>query len=122
VYCALDFGHELAVKKGITRTSAGFLSLGKWLEGSIVVIGNAPSALLSVCDMAKQGIRPGLVIGVPVGFVNAAESKEMLRTLDVPSISTEGARGGTPVAVSAMNEVIIMYSEAGDDKGPCDGV
>ncbi|WP_346430081.1 precorrin-8X methylmutase [Methanocella conradii] len=120
VYCALDFGLDMAVGRGITRTSAGFLSLGKRLEGSIVVIGNAPSALLSVCDMVRHGIRPGLIIGVPVGFVNAADSKALLRTLDVPSISTEGTRGGTPVAVAALNEIIIMYGEACHDKGPCD--
>lgn len=111
VLCALDSGEGLAASRGITRTSAGFLSLDKLLEGSIVVIGNAPSALLSVCDMAMRGIIPALIVGTPVGFVNAAESKELLRTLGVPSISTMGTRGGTPVAVAAMNEIIIMYGE-----------
>jgi precorrin-8X/cobalt-precorrin-8 methylmutase len=74
------------------------------------VIGNAPSALLVVCDLIRQGSRPALVIGIPVGFVNAAESKEVLRTLDVPSISTEGTRGGTPVAVAALNEIITIFA------------
>jgi len=75
------------------------------------VIGNAPSALLAVCDMVRHGIRPALVIGTPVGFVNAAESKEVLRTLPVPSVSNEGTRGGTPVAVAAMNECITIHAE-----------
>src|SRR5208337_3361640 len=54
--------------------------------------GNAPSALLTVCAMIKEDIRPAVVIGTPVGFVNAAESKALLRTLDISSISTEGTR------------------------------
>jgi precorrin-8X/cobalt-precorrin-8 methylmutase len=112
VICALDFGEKLAMSEGMTRTSAGFISLEKQLEGSIVVIGNAPSALLAVCDMIGHGIVPALVVGTPVGFVNAAESKELLRTLDVPSVSTEGTRGGTPIAVATINEIVIMYSEA----------
>lgn len=111
VLCALDFGAGIAQERGITRSSAGFLALREKLAGSIVVIGNAPSALLSLCGMVKEGIRPAVIIGVPVGFVNAAESKELLRTTDVPSISTEGTRGGTPIAVAAMNECITIFIE-----------
>jgi precorrin-8X/cobalt-precorrin-8 methylmutase len=111
VLCALDFGAEIAQEQGITRSSAGLLALSEKLAGSIVVIGNAPSALLALCEMIKAGIRPAIIIGAPVGFVNAAESKELLRTSDVPSISTEGTRGGTPVAVAAMNECITIFIE-----------
>jgi precorrin-8X/cobalt-precorrin-8 methylmutase len=111
VLCALDFGAEIAQEQGITRSSAGLLALREKLAGSIVVIGNAPSALLSLCEMIKTGIRPAVIIGVPVGFVNAAESKELLRTTDIPSISTEGTRGGTPIAVAAMNECITIFIE-----------
>ena len=111
VLCALDFGAEIAQDRGITRSSAGFLALREKLGGSIVVIGNAPSALISLCGMVKEGICPAVIIGAPVGFVNAAESKELLRTTDVPSISTEGTRGGTPVAVAAMNECITIFIE-----------
>ena len=92
ILCALDFGGEIAREKGITRSSAGFIALKDQLAGSIVVIGNAPSALLTVCGMIREGIRPAVVIGAPVGFVNAAESKAVLRSLDIPSISTEGTR------------------------------
>jgi len=111
VICALDFGADIAKEREITRSSAGFLALKERLPGSIVVIGNAPSALLSVCAMVKDGVRPAAIIGAPVGFVNAAESKEVLRTIDIPSVSTEGTRGGTPVAVAALNECITMYIE-----------
>ena len=108
---ALDHGADLARSRGITRTSAGFLSLAPRISGAIVVIGNAPSALQVVCDMVRNGRMPAVVIGTPVGFVNAAESKAFLRTLDVPSISTEGTRGGTPVAVAALNEIITIFGE-----------
>lgn len=104
-------GDDMAVSKGITRTSAGILAMQGELTGSIVIIGNAPSALLALCDIIESGkAEPALVIGVPVGFVNAAESKERLREMTVPSISTEGTRGGTPIAVAAINEIINMYA------------
>jgi precorrin-8X/cobalt-precorrin-8 methylmutase len=83
-----------------------------------VVIGNAPSALISLCGMIKDGTRPAVVIGAPVGFVNAAESKELLRSTGIPSISTEGTRGGTPVAVAAINECITLFIEGIGDEGP----
>jgi len=111
VICALDYGLTMAQSRGITRTSAGFFALKDRLPGSIVVIGNAPSALLTLCEMIGEGVRPALVIGAPVGFVNAAESKALLRTVDIPSISTEGTRGGTPVAVAAINEIITIINE-----------
>lgn len=108
----LGKGDDIAEKQGITRTSAGVMKLKEELNGSIVLIGNAPSALLTLCDLIEKGeIRPELVIGVPVGFVNAAESKERLRQIEVPSISVEGTRGGTPIAVAAINEIINIYHE-----------
>lgn len=111
VICALDYGADCAKEQGITRSSAGFLALRDQIPGSIVVIGNAPSALLALCTMIRDGIRPAVVIGTPVGFVNAAESKEVLRTIAIPSISNEGTRGGTPVAVAALNECITIFIE-----------
>jgi precorrin-8X/cobalt-precorrin-8 methylmutase len=62
--------------------------------------------------MESDRVTPDLVIGVPVGFVNARESKERLREIDVPSISTAGTRGGTPIAVAAINEIINAYARA----------
>jgi len=123
VTCVLDLaaGKDFVDRYGVTRTSAGFMALGRDLDGSIVVIGNAPSAALTVCELIKDGVRPALVIGIPVGFVNAAESKELLRSLDVPSITCVGTRGGTPVAVASMNELIAITAQGGlsggDNKG-----
>ena len=111
IICALDFGVGIAQERGITRSSAGFIALEEKLTGSIVVIGNAPSALLSLCKIIRDGICPAVIIGTPVGFVNAAESKVVLRSIPVPSITTEGTRGGTPVAVAAMNECITIFIE-----------
>jgi precorrin-8X/cobalt-precorrin-8 methylmutase len=108
VLCALD-SITLPVREGMTRTAAGFRALGDRMDGSIIVIGNAPSALFAVCELIDRGSDPALVIGTPVGFVQAAESKEFLRTLPVPSVSTEGTRGGSPVAVAAVNEIITVY-------------
>jgi precorrin-8X/cobalt-precorrin-8 methylmutase len=113
VLCALDHGGDLARSTGMTRSRAGILSLAGKIDGSVLVIGNAPSALLAVCELIQGGVRPALVIGTPVGFVNAAESKEELRGLPVPSISNVGTRGGTPVAVAAMNEIITIHAEQG---------
>ncbi len=117
ILCALDYGEDIARERGITRTSAGFVALQDRVDGAIMVIGNAPSALLVVCDMVRASIRPALVIGTPVGFVNAAESKEALRALDVPSVSNAGTRGGTPVAVAAMNEIITIFAERAGYEG-----
>lgn len=112
IITAIGRGDQLAEREGITRTSAGFVELKGELSGSIIVIGNAPSALLTICDLIEEGeAEPSLVIGVPVGFVNAAESKERLRGIDIPSISTVGTRGGTPIAVAAINEIINMRQE-----------
>lgn len=106
-------GDELANEKGITRTSAGILALQEELTGSIVVIGNAPSALLTLCELIDSGkAKPRLIIGTPVGFVNAAESKERLRGTVVSSISTVGTRGGTPIAVASINEIINMFARS----------
>jgi precorrin-8X/cobalt-precorrin-8 methylmutase len=109
----IGLGDALAKEKGITRSSAAVMAMQGKLSGSIVVIGNAPSALLTLCDLLEsKKVLPRLVIGAAVGFVNAAESKERLREIDVPSISTEGTRGGTPIAVAAINEIINTYARA----------
>lgn len=119
VSCVLDCaaGEAIVERDGSTRTSAGFVALRHDLDDAIIVIGNAPSAALALCALIGEGGSPALVVGTPVGFVNAAESKELLRSLDVPSITCVGTRGGTPVAVACMNELIAIageVSEAGD--------
>jgi len=115
IICVLDEDPcaEIANKYGITRTSAGFLAAKDKLDGSIIAIGNAPSALIMVCKLIEKGVRPALIIGLPVGFVNAAESKELVRNLKipVPSISCVGTRGGTPMAVACVNELVAIARE-----------
>jgi precorrin-8X/cobalt-precorrin-8 methylmutase len=97
---------EANLEQDQTRASTGFRKLGKRLAGSIVAIGNAPSAALTLVAMVSEGVIPALVIATPVGFVNAAESKEHIRRMPVPSITTVGTRGGTPVAVALVNGLI----------------
>lgn len=117
VRCALDAGNEIAEKTGMTRTSAGFMVLEKELDGAIIVIGNAPSAALTVCGMIECGLKPALLVATPVGFVNAAESKERVRSLKVPSITCVGTRGGTPVAVAVVNELIDILTSNTTGRG-----
>ncbi|MCD4703450.1 MAG: precorrin-8X methylmutase [Methanosarcinaceae archaeon] len=113
IICVLDQDKdaETAHKYGITRTAAGFLNSRDQLDGAIVAIGNAPSAALAVCRMIEHGIRPALIVGTPVGFVNSAESKEVVRKMDVPSITCVGTRGGTPIAVACVNELVAIANE-----------
>ena len=116
VICVLDEDPdaEIANTYGITRTSAGFLAARDRLNGSIIAIGNAPSALIMVCKLIEKGVRPALIIGLPVGFVNTVESKEMVRNLKIPipSISCVGTRGGTPMAVACVNELVAIARES----------
>jgi precorrin-8X/cobalt-precorrin-8 methylmutase len=99
---------ESDLEQDQTRASTGFRTLGERLAGSIAVIGNAPSAALAVVDIMSKEVIPALVIATPVGFVNAAESKEHIRHMPVPSITTVGTRGGTPVAVALVNGLLDM--------------
>ena len=83
------------------------------LDGAIVAIGNAPTALLQLVDMVDQGqARPALVIGVPVGFVAAAASKEAATGLPVPFIVARGRKGGSPVAVAVIHALLALSQEA----------
>jgi precorrin-8X/cobalt-precorrin-8 methylmutase len=95
--------------RGATRSATGIQSLEKELDGGIAVIGNAPTALLALLDLVDDGrCQPALVIGTPVGFVAAAESKQELLKRDLPSITVEGTRGGSAVAAAAMNALLII--------------
>lgn len=100
---------ELAKKEQITRAAAAIrVAHNKGFDG-IVVVGNAPTALFEVIDLVgNKGMNVHSIIGVPVGFVGAAESKEMLRKTDIPNIITEGPKGGTPVAVAVTNSIIAL--------------
>lgn len=79
------------------------------LDGGVVAIGNAPTALAALQRLVEEeGARPALVIGVPVGFVGAAEAKEAALALPVPHVVALGRKGGTPVAVAAVNALLVL--------------
>ncbi len=102
---------ELAGKEGITRAEAG-IELAAHEPIGIVAIGNAPTALIRTIRMVREGrFRPDLIVGVPVGFVNARESKELLIELDHPWITTLGRKGGTAIAVAAVNAILRLCEE-----------
>ncbi len=96
---------KLAQEMGTTRSAAAMELWRPHLEGSVVVIGNAPTSLFRLLDMLDAGApKPAAVIGIPVGFVGAAESKEAL-ALDgrVPFLVVHGRRGGSAMAAAAVN-------------------
>lgn len=95
---------------GITRSMAAMRKFGTQLNGAIVAIGNAPTALFEVLKMIEEeNIKPALIVGVPVGFVGAAESKELLHTTSpVPYITVLGNKGGSPIAAASVNAVMYM--------------
>jgi precorrin-8X/cobalt-precorrin-8 methylmutase len=80
------------------------------MDNGIVAIGNAPTALFEVISMIMQGVtRPALVVGIPVGFVSAPESKEELTKMDLPFITNVGRKGGSPAASSIVNAILLLY-------------
>ena len=108
IICTLhdDGVPELAKTLGNTRSAVALERWREHLEGSVVVIGNAPTALFYLLEMLDAGApKPALIIGFPVGFVGAAESKAMLAadSRGVPFVIVEGRRGGSAMAVAAVN-------------------
>lgn len=103
-----------ARQEGTTRAVAAMREAHrrKLLEGAIVAVGNAPTALAEVQRLAsEEGARPALVIGVPVGFVGAAEAKEAALGLPVPFIVSRGRKGGSPVAVAVVHALLAQAAE-----------
>ena len=102
---------EAAAAQGITRAKAAAEAARGLMEGGIYVVGNAPTALLHLLDRVGEGkANPALIVGLPVGFVNAAESKEELIQADIPYISNVGRKGGSNLAASVVNALAIMAS------------
>ncbi|ACK73412.1 Precorrin-8X methylmutase CbiC/CobH [Gloeothece citriformis PCC 7424] len=103
---------SLTPQPGKTRTETGLLRCWEQYPQGIYLIGNAPTALLTLCERVSQsGIKPPLIIGVPVGFVSVVESKQVLAQLDVPQIRVEGRKGGSPVAAAILNALLILAWE-----------
>lgn len=102
---------EISKKEGITRSRAGIRMIAPNLEGSIVAIGNAPTALLALLEELEINPgKPALIIGMPVGFVNAAQSKALLAQSRWPHFTLFGRKGGSAIAaacVNAMAEIVL---------------
>jgi len=104
---------DLSEELGITRSAAGFrLAVEKVGAGAVWVIGNAPTALF---ELLETDNRPALVIGLPVGFVGAAESKDALLRSDLPGVANRGPKGGSAVAAAALNALIYYEEEDARD-------
>ena len=101
-----------AAASGRTRAAVAVEAAVKRMAGGIYVVGNAPTALLRLIELIQAGsASPALVVGLPVGFVNAAESKAALAKLDVPFITNVGRKGGSNVAASVVNALALMAQE-----------
>jgi precorrin-8X/cobalt-precorrin-8 methylmutase len=101
---------KLAKKEGKTRSQVSMRAAMSEIEGGVVAIGNAPTALLEVIQMVKEGIvKPALIVGIPVGFICAAESKEELSKLEeIPFITNIGRKGGSSSASAIINAIFKL--------------
>jgi len=114
VICNISESFVVSKAKALNKTRAqtSMRVASKDMNRGIVAIGNAPTALLEVIQMIKEGLTlPSLVIGIPVGFVCASESKDELRTLDIPYITNLGRKGGSPCASAIVNALYIILKE-----------
>ena len=106
---------EAAKQAGTTRAVAAMHRAAREHPGAILAVGNAPTALLAIAEEIEAGLRPALVIGVPVGFVNVVESKENLFAIceqhGVPAIAAMGRKGGSNVAAAICNALVYSAAE-----------
>ncbi len=111
VLCAISDPEVIdrAKQLGCTRAAAAMEHLIDVIDGGIVAIGNAPTAIWKLLELVEtRGVRPRLVVGLPVGFVGAAESKQALLESGLCYVTNVGPRGGTPVAAAAVNALAIL--------------
>ena len=98
-----------AQREGTTRSVASLRELAPYLDGAVVAVGNAPTALLALLDLVDAGeVSPSLIIGMPVGFVACAESKDELTKRTAPYISVLGRRGGSSAAAATVNALLDL--------------
>ena len=106
---------ETARKEGTTRAVSAMKKAAREYPGAILAVGNAPTALLEIADQIEAGLRPALVIAVPVGFVNVVESKERVwdicQRYSVPVIAAMGRKGGSTVAAAICNALLYTATE-----------
>ncbi len=114
-YMAEDYIADDAKRKGVTRASAAMDYAAAVHPDAVFAVGNAPTALMRLADLIALGLRPALLVAVPVGFVNVTESKERVfdvcETHGVPCIAAMGRKGGSSIAAAVCNALI--YSAAG---------
>ena len=118
VLCAISRADVIreARSTGKTRAATAMHKLADELGGSIVAIGNAPTALFELLKIAEnKAHRPALIVGVPVGLVGARESKVMLIKSGIPSITVRGEKGGSPLAASLINGLAQLGGEGNSD-------
>ncbi len=111
IRCAMDSPDVavMAERDGQTRAVVAMRMLADDLDGNIVAIGNAPTALFALLDLIDSGCRPpALVVGTPVGFVGAVEAKAELMKRHTPYITIEGTRGGSTIAVASVNALLKL--------------
>jgi precorrin-8X/cobalt-precorrin-8 methylmutase len=101
---------KLAENENLTRAAAAMrLAAEDGIDGAIVLIGNAPTAVFELADIVRKGkTKPALIVATPVGYVGAAESKVVVETLPVPFITNRGRKGGSAVAVAVFNALLAM--------------
>ena len=111
---------EAAAAAGTTRAVAAMHKAAREYPGAVLAVGNAPTALLTIAEEIEAGLRPALVIAVPVGFVNVVESKQRLfaacTRYGVPAIAAMGRKGGSNVAAAICNALLYSAAEMLDPK------
>jgi precorrin-8X/cobalt-precorrin-8 methylmutase len=106
---------KMAAADGTTRAAAAVDAAAVQFKGGIFVVGNAPTALMRIIEQIRAGrTLPALIVGLPVGFGNAAESKERLTRADVPHITNVGRKGGSAVAAAVINALLKLTAEKGE--------
>ncbi len=117
-FMAEPFVAEAARERGVTRAVVSMDHAAALFPGAIYAIGNAPTALLRLAEHIERGLRPALVIGVPVGFVNVVESKEralaVCEDCGVPAVLSLGRKGGSTVAAAICNALLYQAAELSD--------
>ena len=117
VYCFMSDADvaEIAKKNGTTRATASMDKAAAMDKKLIFAIGNAPTALVRLYEMIEDGkLDPALIIGVPVGFVNVVQSKELIMEADVPYIVARGRKGGSNIAACIVNALLYMIDDRRD--------
>jgi precorrin-8X/cobalt-precorrin-8 methylmutase len=104
---------QVAREESLTRSYCAMRQAIREVGSAIYVVGNAPTALMALCEGVSQGlVAPRLIIAMPVGFVSVVESKAQALALDVPVITVHGRKGGSAMATAAINALLLMATEA----------